>query len=77
MKKMEREWGAGSRIFYERILREITDKIEVDDEGRNGIPVRLSLEDQGMFILGYSHQKTVLWNGKNKNKEKETEEEAG
>ena len=48
MKKIERE-RAGSRIYYEKLLTEILEKL-------NEFPARLSLEEQGKFILGYYHQ---------------------
>ena len=49
MKKLEREKGS-SKIYYEKLLTEIMGKME------NEFPTRLSLEDQGKFILGYYHQ---------------------
>lgn len=48
MKRIERE-RAGSKIFYEKLLTEILEKLEE-------FPSRLSLEEQGKFILGYYHQ---------------------
>lgn len=48
MKKLERE-RMGSKIYYERLLAEIMEKLE-------RFPKRLSLEEQGLFILGYYHQ---------------------
>ena len=48
MKKLERE-KASSKIYYEQLLTEIIGKL---DE----YPKRLSLEEQGRFILGYYHQ---------------------
>lgn len=48
MKKLERE-KASSKIYYEQLLTEIMGKL---DE----YPKRLSLEEQGQFILGYYHQ---------------------
>lgn len=49
MKKLEREKGS-AKIYYEKLLTEIMGKIE--DE----FPARLSLEEQGKFMLGYYHQ---------------------
>ena len=46
--KLERE-KESSRIYYEKLLTEIMDKLEI-------YPKRLSLEEQGKFILGYYHQ---------------------
>ena len=48
IKKLERE-KESSRIYYEKLLTEIMDKLEI-------YPKRLSLEEQGKFILGYYHQ---------------------
>ena len=48
MKKLERE-KASSKIYYEQLLTEIIGKL---DE----YPKRLSLEEQGQFILGYYHE---------------------
>jgi CRISPR-associated protein Csd1 len=48
MKKLERD-KASSKIYYEKLLTEIMGKL---DE----FPRRLSLEEQGKFILGYYHQ---------------------
>ena len=49
VKKLEREIGGGSKIYYEKLLTELMGKI-------NAFPQRLNLEEQGKFILGYYHQ---------------------
>ncbi|MFR9542607.1 MAG: type I-C CRISPR-associated protein Cas8c/Csd1 [Rikenellaceae bacterium] len=41
----------GTQVYLKMLLSEVTDKIAVD-----GVPMRLSLEDQGRFALGYQHQ---------------------
>lgn len=48
IRKLERqkEW---KKTFYEKILTELTGKIAE-------FPKRLTLEEQGQFILGYYHQ---------------------
>lgn len=51
MKKLERE-KANLKIYYEKLLTEIMDKLE----GETGFPLRLTLEEQGKFDLGYYHQ---------------------
>lgn len=51
MKKLERE-KASSKIYYEKLLTEIMGKLE----GETGFPLRLTLEEQGKFDLGYYHQ---------------------
>ena len=48
MKKLERDKG-GAKVYYEKLLTELMGKL---DE----YPKRLSLEEQGKFILGYYHQ---------------------
>lgn len=49
MKKLERDKG-GAKVYYEKMLTEIIGKME------DKFPNRLSLEEQGKFILGYYHQ---------------------
>ena len=48
IKKLERDKG-GAKVYYEKLLTELMGKL---DE----YPKRLSLEEQGKFILGYYHQ---------------------
>ena len=48
IKKLERE-KEGVKIHYEKLLTQIMSKLEM-------YPKRLSLEEQGKFILGYYHQ---------------------
>lgn len=48
MKKLERDKGS-AKVYYEKLLTELMGKL---DE----YPRRLSLEEQGKFILGYYHQ---------------------
>lgn len=54
MKKLERE-SAGAKIYYEKLLTDLLGKVAVDESG-NGFLKKLSLEDQGKFMLGYYHQ---------------------
>lgn len=51
-----RKLETGKRIFYEKILTGLEGMIEVEEERPLAFPRRLSLEEQGMFILGYYHQ---------------------
>lgn len=44
------------KIYYEKMLTELQGKIEIVDGQETAYPRRLSLEEQGMFILGYYHQ---------------------
>ena len=48
IKKLERDKG-WAKAYYEKQLTELTGKLEE-------YPKRLSLEEQGKFILGYYHQ---------------------
>lgn len=48
MKKLERDKG-GAKVYYEKQLTNLMGKL-------NNYPKRLSLEQQGKFILGYYHQ---------------------
>ena len=43
-------------IYYEKLLRDLQNKIPVSNEMISAYPKRLSLEEQGMFVLGYYHQ---------------------
>ena len=49
IKKLEREKGSGSKIFYEKIIGNLMKKLVL-------FPRSLSLEEQGKFMLGYYHQ---------------------
>lgn len=49
VKKLERDKGS-AKVYYEKLLTEIMEKLG------ERFPARLSLEDQGKFILGYYHQ---------------------
>ena len=54
IKKLERESG-GTKIYYEKLLTELMGNLSVEGKG-TGFPRRLSLEEQGKFMLGYYHQ---------------------
>jgi len=43
--------------FYRREIDALLDKLSPD----SGLPMRLSLEDQALFLLGYHHQRHALW----------------
>lgn len=59
----------GQVINYEKLLGSLQDKINAPDEEEVTYPKSLTLEDQGMFILGYYHQTQKRF-------EKKTKEEA-
>ena len=52
LKKIGREKD-GAKKYYEKLLAELMWKIDC----QKGFPKRLSLEEQGMFAIGYYHQK--------------------
>lgn len=49
IKKLERERGARTSIYYENLVGNLMDNL-------NGFPHRLTLEEQGKFMFGYYHQ---------------------
>ncbi len=51
-----RKLETGKRIFYEKMLTGLQGMVEIENEQFIAFPRRLSLEEQGMFILGYYHQ---------------------
>ena len=55
---------------YDQLTEEILQPLDVEN---NRIPARLTLEEQGVFVLGYYHQRRELWTAKPKN---ESEPEA-
>lgn len=52
----------GARIYYEKLIQEILDKISAD-----GFPAHLDLQDQGRFFIGYYHQRQDLFTSKSDN----------
>lgn len=56
----------GKEVYYEKLLGQLQEKIPVSDEGLSAYPKRLSLEEQGMFILGYYHQTQKRYEKKSK-----------
>ena len=53
-------------------IQEILNLLDVEN---NPIPARLTLDEQGIFILGYYHQRKELWTAKPKNTDKIIENE--
>ena len=47
------------RTYYDKLLQEIADRLDPDR-----YPNRLSLDDQGIFALGYYHQRKELFTPK-------------
>lgn len=61
-----RKLNVNAKIYYEKLLGSLQDKIEVTGDGMEVYPRRLSLEEQGMFILGYYHQTQKRYEKKSK-----------
>ena len=49
-----RKFEMGKKIYYEKMITELESKIGGNEKS---IPARMTLEQQGIFILGYYHQK--------------------
>ncbi len=60
------EYGYAS----DRRIQEILGLLDVE---HNPIPARLTLDEQGVFVLGYYHQRKELWTAKPKNAPEVTE----
>ena len=56
----------GKVVYFEKLLGELQDKMPVTEEQMVPCPRRLSLEEQGMFILGYYHQNHKRYEKKDK-----------
>jgi len=48
-------------VYYDKIIGEIMDKLNIENDP---FPKRLSLDDQGIFYLGFYHQRNKLYKGK-------------
>ncbi len=59
----------GTEVYYEKLLGELQDKVFTSDDGGGAYPKRLSLEEQGMFILGYYHQTQKRYEKKTREEE--------
>lgn len=53
-------------------IEAILNKLDVEN---NPIPARLSLDDQGVFVLGYYHERKDLWTSKGKKAAEQTSSE--
>ncbi len=51
----------GTGHWLERQMDEILSRVPPED---GGIPARFNLEEQGLFLLGYHHQRHYLWQSK-------------
>jgi CRISPR-associated protein Csd1 len=57
----------GAKIYKEQLIQAILEGVD----GVKGIPPHLSLEDQGMFALGYYHQRKAFFTRKEVKQEQE------
>lgn len=55
--KKLKQVNARAAGFYRREIDALLDKLSPE----SGLPMRLSLEDQALFLLGYHHQRHALW----------------
>jgi CRISPR-associated protein Csd1 len=56
----------GRKVNRDKLIQEILDDIEAN----KGFPAHLTLEDQGMFTLGYYHQRKALFTKKEPDEDK-------
>lgn len=56
----------GKAVYYEKMLGDLQSRITVLEETKLAYPKRLTLEEQGMFILGYYHQTQKRYEKKEK-----------
>lgn len=61
----------GKVVYFEKLLGELQDRIPVTEGQMVPCPRRLSLEEQGMFILGYYHQNQKRYEKKVKEEEQD------
>ncbi|NCC43870.1 MAG: type I-C CRISPR-associated protein Cas8c/Csd1 [Clostridia bacterium] len=54
---------------YEKMITDLQDKIKMEDGQTSAYPRRLSLDEQGVFILGYYHQVQKRWAGQKNNQQ--------
>lgn len=59
----------GKEVYYEKLLADLQGKLVITEDGQTACPRRLSLEEQGMFILGYYHQTQKRYEKKMKEEE--------
>ena len=57
----------GAKVYKEQLMQAILEGID----GVKGIPPHLSLEDQGMFALGYYHQRKAFFTRRKVRQEEE------
>jgi CRISPR-associated protein Csd1 len=55
---------------YDNRIQEVVGLLDIEN---NPIPARLNLDEQGVFILGYYHQRKDLWTAKPKDNDQEND----
>ncbi len=63
---MKKITDKGTEIHYEKLLGDLQTRITVTEGQTTAYPKRLTLEEQGMFILGYYHQTQKRYEKNNK-----------
>lgn len=56
--------------YHDKRIETILNKLDIE---KNPIPSHLSLDDQGVFVLGYYHERKNLWTSKKTNESTSTE----
>lgn len=57
--------------YYDNMIADIMDKLDIDNEP---FPKNLTLDEQGIFYLGYYHQRNSLYKSKGKDNKQNNEE---
>jgi CRISPR-associated protein Csd1 len=57
-KAQDKPDGGGMTFLLDRVIDELADRF---DPKNNGFPAHLSLEEQGLFVLGYHQMRKWLW----------------
>ncbi len=70
IKKADSGKRKGYAINLDKLVRELMDKFEVDEDP---FPARLDMDGQNLFILGYYHQVQDFYTPKNKDEKNEEE----
>ena len=51
--------SVGKAVYYEKLKQEIIDKLS-----SNAVPAHLDIQDQGLFFIGYYHQRQDFFTSK-------------
>ncbi len=64
-------------IHYEKLLTGLQSKVQTEEHQSAAYPKRLSLEEQGMFVLGYYHQNEKRYEKRPKDSDNKSNENKG